>query len=224
MAAIAGSRVGPAEDESRFVVRNLGWDGYQSLLDLLGERPVRVAYDRGDVELMSPSIRHERYRSLLGYMVEAITDELDLPRIAAGATTFQSEALDRGIEPDECYYLANAGRMRAIGGIDLTIDPPPDLAIEVEITSSVLNRLGIYAALGIPEVWRFDGLSLKVLLLQPGGTYAESQASAAFPFLPMEEMARFLREYDGTNDTRWARGFRAWVRAVVVPRARGGEG
>lgn len=222
MTAIAGSRTRPAEGESRFVIHNLGWGGYQTLLDLFGERSIRVTYDRGNAELMSPLLAHERYRSLLGYMVEAITDELDLPRVAAGATTFKSEALDRGIEPDECYYLANAGRLRGTERIDLTIDPPPDLAIEIEITSSVLDRLGIYAALGIPEVWRFDGRSLEVLLLQPDGAYVEGPTSAAFPFLPMGVMARFLREHDGTNDTRWARGFRAWVRDEIVPR--GGEG
>jgi Uma2 family endonuclease len=178
-------------------------------------------YDRGNVELMSPYIFHGRIKKLFGYMIEALTDELDMPRVAAGSTTFNSEILDRGLEPDECYYLANAHRLRDVKQVDMTIDPPPDLAIEIEITTSLLDKLGIYAALGIPEIWKHDGEQLSVLLLQPDGAYAPSESSAAFPFLPMGEVARFLREYEPTNDTRWGRAFRAWVRDEVVPRVRG---
>jgi Uma2 family endonuclease len=173
---------------------------------------------------MSPLIIHERYKKLFGYMVEAITDELDIPRVAAGATTFNAEILDRGLEPDECYYLANAARLRATDRIDLAIDPPPDLAIEVEITSSLLDKLGVYAALGVPEVWRFDGETLTVLLLGADGVYAPSPTSAAFPFLPMGEIVRRLQEYDPNNDTRWGRAFRAWVRDELAPRIRDAAG
>jgi len=220
MATVADPRVKPTEGERRFLIPGIGWDGYQTLLGLIGDRPIRLTYDRGSVELMSPLYVHERDKRLLGYMVEAITDELDIPRVSAGSTTFNSEALDRGLEPDECFYLANAYRLRRTDRIDLTIDPPPDLAIEVEITAGVLKRLVIYAALGVPEVWRFDGEILSVLLLQPDRTYAEAAASAAFPFLPMGEIARFLRDYEPTNDTRWGRAFRAWVRDELAPRAR----
>ena len=168
--------------------------------------------------------RNERYKKLMGRMVETITEELDLPCVAAGSTTYKSKLLDRGLEADECYYLANAGRVRGMARVDLEIDPPPDLAIEVEITSALLNKLAVYAALGIPEVWKHDGETLSVLLLGPDGEHVVSEASAAFPFLPMEEIARFLREHHPNNDTRWARGFRAWVREVVLPRANEGAG
>lgn len=105
----------------------------------------------------------------------------------------------------------------------MAVDPPPDLAIEIEITRSVLNRLGIYAKLGVREVWRFDGEALTVLLLGPDGNYAPSPTSAAFPYLPMGEIARFLND-EGTDDTRWGRAFRAWVREVIVPIAGRPEG
>lgn len=224
MSTAVRPRTRPIEGENRFLVHGLDWHGYETLLGLFGERAIRIAYDRGDLELMSPLITHERFRSLLGRMVETITEELEIPCVAAGSTTFRREDLDRGLEPDECYYLANAHRLRKVRQVDLTIDPPPDLAIEVEITTSALNRLGIYGALGVPEVWRYDGESLKVFLRQPDGTYALSPTSAAFPFLPMEELARFLRDYDATDDTRWGRAFRHWVREEIVPRAGGGDG
>jgi Uma2 family endonuclease len=213
------------EGERRFLLRGLGWEGYQTMLALLADRPVRITYDRGDVELMSPLIAHERFKSLLGRLVEIVTEELDIPLVTAGSTTLNSEELDRGIEPDECFYLASAGRLRDTDRLDLSIDPPPDLAIEVEISSSALGRLGIYAALDIPEVWRFDGETLTVLLLRPDGAYAASDTSRSLPFVPMAEVARLVRECEPNNDTRWARNVRAWVRAVVVPTARdhGGE-
>jgi hypothetical protein len=107
--------------------------------------------------------------------------------------------------------------------VDLAIDPPPDLAIEVELTSGLLDKLSVYAALGVPEVWRYDGERLSVLVLGPGGAHVPSGSSAAFPFLPMAEIDRFLRDYDATDDSRWGRAFRAWVREVVLPLARGGR-
>ncbi|MBX6316106.1 MAG: Uma2 family endonuclease [Isosphaeraceae bacterium] len=128
------------------MIYDIGWEGYQTLLGLLGDRSIRMTYDRGNLELVAPLIIHERYKKLLGRMVKAITEELDIPAVAAGATTFQREDLDRGLEPDECYYLANAGRLRDTQRIDLTFDPPPDLAIEVEIAASALKRLGIDTA------------------------------------------------------------------------------
>jgi Uma2 family endonuclease len=222
MATIAEPKVGKVEGERRFVIYDVGWEGYQTLLGLVGDRPIRLTYDRGNVELMSPLLVPERYRNRLGFMVETITEELDIPRIGGGATTFNREDEDRGLEPDECYYLANAERIRGRERVDLTVDPPPDLAIDVEITHGVLNRLGIYAKLGIPEVWRFDGETLSVLLLGDDGTYAPSATSAAFPFLPMDEVSRFVREGE-PDDTRWGKAFRAWVRDVLVPRARGAD-
>jgi Uma2 family endonuclease len=209
----------PIEGERRFVIPGVGWDGYQTLLDLIGDRPIRLTYDRGDVELMSPLCGHERCGRLFDRMILTITEELDIPMVATGSTTFRAQMLDRGLEPDECFYLVNAARLRDTDRIDLAIDPPPDLAIEIEITRSALDRLGIYAALGVPEVWRFDGERLTVHVLGEDGAYRESTTSAAFPFVPIPEVARFVREHDANNDTRWGRAFRAWIRAEVAPRA-----
>lgn len=224
MTATLAAKPRPATDGQRFVLYSVGWEGYQTLLKLVGDRPIRLTYDRGNLELRSPGCEHERQKSRLGFAVEAVAEELDIPLVAAGSTTFHREDKDRGLEPDECYYLTSAGRVHDWNHVNLAIDPPPDLAIEIEITRSALDRQGIYAALGIPEVWRFDGTALVVLLLRAEGTYAPSETSAAFPFLPMAEVARFLREHDPRNDTRWGRAFREWVRAEVVPRYPGQAG
>lgn len=223
MATITEPRVKTVEGERRFVLHDVGWEGYQTLLKMIADRPIRLTYDRGSVELMAPLLVHEHYGNRLGFMIEAITEELDIPRVGCGSTTFNREDLERGLEPDECYYIGNTERVVGKKRIDLTVDPPPDLAIEVEISRSVLNRLGIYAGLRVGEVWRYDGKALTVLLLGADGTYQSSPTSALFPFLPMDEIARFLLD-DDLEDTRWGKAFRTWVREVIVPRVRNAGG
>ena len=119
----------------------------------------------------------------------------------------------------KCFYITNAGRVQDWSRVDLDVDPPPDLAVEVEITSNVLNRLGIYAAYVYPK-WRFDGETLSVHLLQEDGSYIASETSAAFPFVSMNELASFLRGYALGDDPRWARTFREWLRTTLLPRYR----
>lgn len=204
--------------EDRFLIPHVDWDGYEALLKIVGNRKsIRATYDRGTVELMSPLFSHDRFGNLFGRMIEAITEELDIPIAAAGSTTLRRKTLDRGLEADESYYVTNVHRVPNSDRIDLDVDPPPDLAVEVEITNSILKRLDIYAALGVPEIWRFDGEALTVLCLGEDGQYAASKTSRAFPFLPLDEVERFLRAHVPGQDTRWAKGFRAWVRAVLLP-------
>jgi Uma2 family endonuclease len=207
-----------AQGENRVVIRGVGWQGYQTLLSLVGNQPVRLTYDRGDVELMSPLFRHERNRSLLARMVEILTEELGIPLIAAGATTLKREDLDRGLEADASFYVGDLTRIRDTDNLDLEVDPPPDLAIEIEITRSVLDRLGVYGALGVPEIWRFDGRTLRILDRQTDGSYREIFRSQTLPWISIEEIARFAQLEETHDDTQWARTFRAWVREAVLPR------
>ncbi len=209
--------------EHRFVIRNLGWDGYQVLLKVVGDRGPRLSYAHGDVELMSPLFPHEGFRRRLGRMVETLTEELDIPMKSAGSSTLDREDLDRGVEADESYYLANVGRVLDKKQINLEVDPPPDLAIEIEITNSILKKVDIYARIGVPELWKFDGERLVVFLLGPDGRYVPSDSSAAFPFVPMNEIERFLNEGQAIDETRWVRSFRAWVRQVLLPLRRDPE-
>ncbi len=208
----------PIEGERRFVIHNVHWSQYEQILEIFGDHRLRITYCDGMIELMSPGRDHERFGSLLGRMVETLTEELDIPLVALSSTTLRRQTVEKGLEADRSYYLANAYRLGPLDQpFDLETIPPPDLVIEVEITSALLGKLAIYAALGVPEVWRHDGRTLRVLLLQPDQTYVESPQSRAFPFLPMAAFARKLQDLDATNDTRWAKAFRVWVREVVVP-------
>jgi Uma2 family endonuclease len=206
--------------DRRFVLYGVSWRFYEAFLSEMAERRIFLTYDRGNLEIMSPSGKHARSSCLLGRLVEILTEELDIPVDNLGDMTFRREDLDRGLEPDECYYLRNEPRIRGKDEIDLTTDPPPDLGIEVDISRSSLNKLGVYAALGFPEVWRYDGTTVHVHILQPDGRYAVGETSVSFPFLPMAELGRFLQRASTMDKTSWARSFRAWVIAEVGPRYR----
>lgn len=205
------------QGEQRFAIRGVTWGQYEQILAALGDHPQRLAYYDGVIELMSPGPWHETYGYRLGRMVDIVTEELDIPMKALGSTTLRRQIVQRGLEADRTYYFENARHLTGTDHLDLEATPPPDLAIEVEITSSILDKLSIYAGLGVPELWRHDGQTLRVFLLQADGSYAESPTSRAFPFLPMPDLSRRLHGIDPTNDTRWARDFRAWVREVVAP-------
>jgi Uma2 family endonuclease len=147
-------------------------------------------------------------------MLEAMTEELDIGVHGGGSTTFKQEILEHGLEPDECYWVANEPKVRGCDEIDLDEDPPPDLVIEVEVTRHVLPRLKMYAALGVPEVWRYDGQQLRVLHLSDEGEYTARSESRAFPFLPVAEFPRFLAMRGEMDETSLIRSFREWVRTL----------
>lgn len=209
-----------APKEQRFMLRNVDWSSYRSFADALGESHVRLTYDRGNLELMTLSHGHERLSSLLGRFIEVLTEELDMPCQSGGSTTLNREDVERGLEPDRCYYLEHEAAVRDKDQIDLTIDPPPDLAIEVDISRSSLSRMDIYAALRVPEVWRFDGESLRVYRLSEEGRYHQSAHSPHFPFLPLAEVQPFLLRRNTMDETSLVKAFRQWVRELLRSRGK----
>src|SRR5262245_709157 len=140
--------------ETRILLKDINWEAYEAILKSWADRPYRLTYDQGMLEIMCPLHSHEQYGGLIGQMVVAHTEEMDIPRHSGGSTTVKREAQLRGLEPDECYWIQNERLMRGKKHFDIHTDPPPDLAIEVDITSSSLDRMSIYATLGVAEVWR----------------------------------------------------------------------
>ncbi|HMB04478.1 MAG TPA: Uma2 family endonuclease [Isosphaeraceae bacterium] len=206
------------DTDRRFVLDNLGWQGYETMLQLVGDRPIRLTYDRGKLELMSPSPEHEKSKRLHDILIQALVEEFEIPCIGAASTTWRREDLDRGLGPDESYYLSDHAEQYQDREIDPRVDPPPDLAIEIDISRSSLDRQAICAALGVPELWRFDGESLRVSRLRADGTYEACATSPAFPFLPLDEVVRFLKQGARINHSRWGRMVREWIRNELVPR------
>jgi Uma2 family endonuclease len=196
----------------------VNWQTYEKMLEAIGDRPVRVTYDRGNLELMSPTPTHEIYKRWFNVLFVMLAEELPLRVKACGSTTFRRQDLDRGLEPDECFYLTSVERVREWAALDLSQDPPPDLAIEVDITRSCLDRMGVYAGLGVPELWRFDGESLQPYRLREDRTYESCAQSPALPFLPLPEFVPFLHQsLTAADDRDLLRSLRAWVRQRVLP-------
>jgi Uma2 family endonuclease len=200
------------QTENRVVLRDVSWATFEALLADTDHRGSRFTYDRGVLEIMSPSVEHERLGRLIGRMIEAFTEEMDIPILSGGSTTLKSELKQRGLEPDECYYIAHEAQVRELDEIDLEINPPPDLAIEIDITSSSMDQLGIYAALGVPEVWICDGANLKIYRLQPDGVYAKQGGSPSLPSISPEIVLDFLSRRKQSDETTWIKAFRQWVR------------
>ncbi len=176
------------------ILDGISWDTYERLVDDLetGGRHVQVTYDNGRMVLVSPGPGHEAYKTILGRLIEMFSFVAKVPIRSFGSTTWKREEFKKGMEPDECYYVQHEAKVRRRVDIDLRQDPPPDLAIEVEMSHLLEDRLAILAALGVPEVWRFDGLSLEVLALAEDGSYRPARQSAAFPTFPIGDVGRFV--------------------------------
>lgn len=207
------ARTIPLTDQQHIVLNDVSWGFYEQLLREIGERAIRVTYDDGWMEIMSPPPRHERWKTRIGRMIEIISLELDIPVDTLGSTTFKREDRKKGLEPDECYYVQNEPAIRGKDELDLAVDPPPDLAVEVDITSRSIPREPIYAALGVPELWRFDE-RLFVLRLHANGKYYPAERSEVFPFLPMKQFEAFLLRLKDEEQNRVLREFRDWVNTL----------
>ncbi len=192
------------------------WEGYQQLVKQVGERPgIRITYDRGKLELIMPSIRHGGTASRLGMLLVALMDELEMDFTHGGAITFSRQDLDRGFEPDDCFWIARWKSVADLPSLDLSIHPPPDVILEVEVTRSALNRISIFEAFGIPEVWRCSRRGrLSVLRLGPTGRYELVDHSPTFPTVPLDGIVRHLHEWGSEGDRVAIRRFRAWVKGL----------
>jgi Uma2 family endonuclease len=175
------------------VLTGVRWLTYKALALDLAEKPnKKLAYDQGILEIMTPLPEHEISKKLLGRVVELTTEILGLEILSLGSTTWSREDLQRGIEPDECYYILKEALVRGKLDFDLNIDPPPDLAIEIDISSSSLNRLSIYAALGISEIWRFDSRNLFIYVLTDG-VYQTRERSQVLPIISRAMLLELLQ-------------------------------
>jgi len=201
------------EIEQPIVLNGVAWETYERLLvERDRTRPgVRLVFDRGRLEIMSVSLTHERWKKALARLIETLALALDIPLVASGNLTIRNEDLARGLEPDESYYVQNAAAMLGIGELDLTRDPPFDLAVEIEYSRSIINRLPILDALKVREVWRYDGEQMRVLIRRPEGGYAEASASEAFPQVPLGIWNEFLKRVGTVDDTKLAREFYDWA-------------
>lgn len=202
----------------RVLIHNVDWAMYEKLLEaFLNRRNAKLTYDRGDLEIMAPSNEHEEDAAILGAFVSVLTREYKLPFRHGGGVTLKRKILKRGIEPDRCFWIASAAKLAGIRKLDLKIHPPPDLAIEVDVTNSSLDKLGIYAKLGVAELWRLDGDELRFYQLGAKQKYTEVATSPTFPGVPPSEVMKFLKQVRGAVDQHVGEdAFRVRVQAHVA--------
>ena len=202
----------PPPSSHRVVLHGVSWSLYQQMLAEVGDGHLRLTYDRGSLEIMSPSDLHEKVKTVTARLIEAYADAVDIVVEGLGSTTFLREDALRGLEPDECYYVAHAAAVIGKTELDLTIDPPPDLAIEVDISPPSVQRQPIYATLGVPEIWRYDGRRLTSLHRTEQGEYIAAERSLSFPDLPMDELNRFIQIGLTSGQSAAVRALRDWLK------------
>ncbi|HEY2586494.1 MAG TPA: Uma2 family endonuclease [Tepidisphaeraceae bacterium] len=206
----------PANPESRVVLENVSWAFYERMLTEIGNGPTRLTFDNGRLEIMSPSRLHERVKNILGRIVEAYGEAMDIVVEAGGSMTFRREDLQKGLEPDECYYVAHAADILQKDEIDLSVDPPPDLVIEVDISRPLVERQPIYAAMGVPEVWTCVGAQVVPLHLV-GGEYQSARQSLAFANLPMGVVNQIVLLAVTESQSAAMKSFRNWLQSHRKP-------
>jgi Uma2 family endonuclease len=198
----------------RIQLQDISWSEFEAILDELGDRRAcRIAYSDGVLEIRMSSPEHEVDKELIGDMVKILLEELDIDNECFGSTTFKRQDVAKGIEPDQCFYIQNHSVMIGKRRIDLAIDPPPDLAIEVEVTSK--TGLAAYLSLGVPELWRFEDGRLRISLLR-NGQYQDADFSPHFPNFPViDGISRFLERSRTEGRSQTLKAFRQWVRTFL---------
>lgn len=199
----------------RVLLHEVSWQEFELILDELGEhRSARIAYDNETLEIMTPLPEHEDDKEIIGDLVKALLEELDIEFRSLGSTTYKNQLMLKGIEPDQCFYIQNELAIRGKKRLDLTVDPPPDLALEIDITSR--THPSIYQALGVPELWRFEQDKLQINLLQ-AGKYVVSTNSLIFPNIPLvEAIPQYLEQSRTAGRNTTMKAFRQWVREQIA--------
>jgi len=191
--------------EQKVILHDVSWETYERLLiEHQESNTTRFNYDRGMLEIMILSLRHEMLKQTLTTLVEILAEGLELDNTGAGSTTFRREDLARGFEPDGCFYFAQAELIRQKSKLDLTTDPPPELVIEIDITSPSLDKFPIFAALGVAEVWRCDGAQVGLFRLA-AGTYKAVSASAVLPGISAALINQLLATSQTMKRNEWLR-------------------
>ncbi len=225
----------------KVILKDINWQTFEQILEELGEhRSARIAYEHEALEIMVPLPEHEIDKVFITNFVEILLEELDIDFYPLGSTTFKNELMQQGIEPDNCFslgarslradahanakgdcespgshrYIENEAAIRGKNRLDLTVDPPPDLALEIDVTSRTHPQ--IYQALGVPELWRFEKGKLQINVLSKG-EYIEVEFSPHFPNFPLiEVIPQYLQRVKNEGRNKTMKAFRNWVKAQIL--------
>jgi Uma2 family endonuclease len=195
----------------QLLLEDVSWQQLESILAELGERrAARLSYSNGRLEIMVPLPEHERAKEIISDIVKILLAERQIAFESLGSTTFKNEGMSQAVEPDACFYIQNQAAVIGKNRLDMSLDPPPDLAIEIDLTSR--TQLGNYQILGVPELWRYARRGLQINNLN-AGRYVESDFSSTFPNIPIIELVnRYVQQSQVAGSSQAIQGFRSWVR------------
>ena len=196
------------------ILDRVSWETYEQLLSENGDNSgTHFTYDQGLLEIMVLSAEHENYKDIIFLLINLVAEEMSIDVVSYGSTTFKRKDLARGFEPDACFYIQNEARMRGKKRINLSVDPAPDLVIEIDITSPSLNKFPIFAALGVEEVWRYDGERVGIFALE-AGQYVEQAKSSLLPPVTGKLVTEWVDASQLMKRTAWLRLVREWTRTT----------
>jgi len=196
--------------ETPDIRENVSWSEYLRMLDEIGDGHTRLTYDSGRLQIMAPSVWHDSTKKIVARLIEAYADFHDIDLIGIGSTTLRREELLKGLEPDECYYVSSPKPIYNPRNIDPDHVPRPDLALEIDISRPGINRENIYAALGVPELWKYGRMRVAYFELRDG-MYIPAAQSLAFPGLPAETVNQMLELAEEKGQSHAVKAFRAWM-------------
>jgi Uma2 family endonuclease len=208
---LAPPSISVALSERRVLLHDLDWQAYEMILVALGEhRSAKLTYYKGTLEIMTPLEAHENPKDVMGDFITILVDEGDFEGVKSmGSTTLNFPGLRIGAEPDKAYYIAHEPLVRG-KTVDLNTDPPPDLILEVDITHTDINKNALYAEMGVPEFWRYNGSILTIYVLE-GGLYKEVEVSPTFPHVPKDRLYAYLRDCAEVGEKQAKRNLRSWL-------------
>jgi Uma2 family endonuclease len=202
--------------EQCFLLNDISWEGYEQFLKIFEDRRIPHTYAAGVLEVITLSQEHEWTKKILAQFIEQLSIAFQLRRTSAGSATLRRQMKDRGLEPDESYYIANYAAVRGLKRLNLNRHPPPDLVIEVDVAHKVLDRLEAYARLGVPEIWRHDRRGLRFLKRTSDSNYRAMKHSLSFPQVSSDDLNRFLALQDRLDELDLINEFIAWARQAAA--------
>jgi len=194
----------------QLLVEDVNWQQFESILAELGERRAsRLSYSNGRLEIMVPLPEHEKAKEIIGDMVKILLEARQIAFESLGSTTLKNERMSQAVEPDTCFYIQNQAAVIGKNRLDMSVDPPPDLAIEIDLTSR--TQLDNYQILGVPELWRYARRGLQINVLQ-AEQYIESDVSPTFPNIPIAELVnQYTQQSQVAGRTRAIQAFKNWI-------------
>lgn len=197
------------------LLRDVSWAEFEAILEELGQhRNTRIAYTDGLLEIMAPLPEHEYFKQSISIAIEDIAEVLEQDYESYGSTTWRRQAKQAGLEADNCFYFQHEAQIRGRLKFDLNQDPPPDLALEIDLTSKSLGRFPIYAQLGVPEIWCYDSGLLKIYQLQQN-EYIEVEQSRVFPTLNVRALPQLIEAHRDRGRLALRKAVREWVREQI---------